>query len=180
MFISTGSCLFTIFSLRIGASVGTDSPDRIAAQIVTGVGFLGAGVILRQGGEVRGLTTAALVWLAAALGMGIGGGFYLISFLAAFLVLLVLFAFPYFERWLNTVNQVRTYQISFLFNEIKYKELLELFTHFKLRLIVHRPSRIGDEMTLYWAAHGHPRNHDALTVALLEDRELHEVTLKAE
>jgi putative Mg2+ transporter-C (MgtC) family protein len=52
---------------------------RIAAQIVSGVGFLGAGVILREGGQIRGLTTASTVWLVAALGMGIGMGHFLFS-----------------------------------------------------------------------------------------------------
>ena len=71
IFICAGACLFTILSFRLAAN--SDS-TRIAANIVTGVGFLGAGVILRDGGRVIGLTTAAMVWLTAAIGMGIGGG----------------------------------------------------------------------------------------------------------
>lgn len=68
---------------------GGSEPSRIAAQIVTGIGFLGAGTILRQGTEVKGLTTAASVWGAAAIGMAVsvGGVFYLVAIFATFLVL---------------------------------------------------------------------------------------------
>ena len=62
------------------------------------MGFLGAGVILREHGKVVGLTTAATIWLAAALGMGIGGGQYLLSFSATAIILLVLWVFPLIER----------------------------------------------------------------------------------
>ena len=67
-------------------------PTRIAAQIVTGVGFLGAGAILRQGDDVRGLTTAASIWVAASLGMAVGFGYYLIAVFTTFLVVVMLVA----------------------------------------------------------------------------------------
>ena len=84
--ICVGAALFTMFSLRLG---GDKDPVRIAASVVSGVGFLGAGAILRSDGRIVGLTTASTIWLAAALGMGIGGGQYLISGLGAIVVLLV-------------------------------------------------------------------------------------------
>ena len=67
-------------------------PTRIAAQIVTGVGFLGAGAILRQGENVSGLTTAASIWVAASLGMAVGFGYYLIAVFTTFLVVVMLVA----------------------------------------------------------------------------------------
>jgi putative Mg2+ transporter-C (MgtC) family protein len=73
MLIGIGSALFTILSLSFGqASMG--STDRIAAQIVTGIGFLGAGAILRSTHSVHGLTTAATIWVNAAIGMAVGVG----------------------------------------------------------------------------------------------------------
>jgi putative Mg2+ transporter-C (MgtC) family protein len=69
--ICLGSTLFTMFSLRLG---GATSPVRIVAHMVTGVGFLCAGVILEEGRRIVGLTTASTIWFTAALGMGIGGG----------------------------------------------------------------------------------------------------------
>jgi len=78
--VSIGSCLFTLLgAVVVGGSV---DPTRIAAQVVTGVGFLGAGTILRAGdvaGGIRGLTTAATIWVVAAIGMTAGFGFYLLA-----------------------------------------------------------------------------------------------------
>jgi putative Mg2+ transporter-C (MgtC) family protein len=83
LLVSLGSCLFTIVSaygfhefLSSGASVVRADPTRIAAQIVTGIGFLGAGAIIREGISVRGLTTAASLWMVAAIGMAAGAGYY--------------------------------------------------------------------------------------------------------
>src|SRR2546430_1973998 len=76
--ISAGSCMFTGLGL-IPDFPKTVDPTRIAAQIVTGVGFLGAGSILRQGELVRGLTTAASIWVAASLGMAVGFGYYRVA-----------------------------------------------------------------------------------------------------
>jgi putative Mg2+ transporter-C (MgtC) family protein len=83
LLVSVGSALFTIVSaygfhefLASGASVVRADPTRIAAQIVTGIGFLGAGAIIRQGLAVRGLTTAATLWVCAAIGLAAGTGYY--------------------------------------------------------------------------------------------------------
>jgi putative Mg2+ transporter-C (MgtC) family protein len=83
MLVSVGSALFTIVSayafrdfLVHGGAVVRADPTRIAAQIVTGIGFLGAGAIIRQGLSVRGLTTAATLWVVAAIGMAVGAGYY--------------------------------------------------------------------------------------------------------
>lgn len=93
--ICVGSALFTMFSIRIG---GPSDPARIAAQIVTGVGFIGAGVILHEKGEVRGITTAASIWAAAALGIGIGAGYLVFAGIATVIMLFVGSALPWVER----------------------------------------------------------------------------------
>ena len=83
LLVSVGSALFTIVSaygfrefLNSNASVVRADPTRIAAQIVTGIGFLGAGAIIRQGLSIRGLTTAATLWVVAAIGLAAGAGYY--------------------------------------------------------------------------------------------------------
>jgi putative Mg2+ transporter-C (MgtC) family protein len=86
--IALGSALFTIASLAIAPNVA--DPTRIAAQIVTGIGFLGAGTILRNRDGVHGLTTAATVWVNAALGMTAGGGLFRLTMIAGFITLAVL------------------------------------------------------------------------------------------
>jgi putative Mg2+ transporter-C (MgtC) family protein len=98
--IAVGSALFTILSDLMGHEAGT--ADRIAAQIVTGVGFLGGGAILRSGDSIHGMTTAATIWVNAAIGMAAGAGHFVLASVAAALTLVVLALLPpieiYFER----------------------------------------------------------------------------------
>ncbi|MBD3343810.1 MAG: MgtC/SapB family protein [Chitinivibrionales bacterium] len=98
--VAMGAAVFTIISVNIACSAGTSvsDPARIAAQIVTGIGFLGAGVILKDGANIRGLTTAACLWIAAAVGMTAGSGYYLIAGTVALLALFGLVALKYFEK----------------------------------------------------------------------------------
>ena len=98
MLVSVGSALFTIVSaygfhafLSSGQSVVRADPTRIAAQIVTGIGFLGAGAIIRQGFSVRGLTTAATLWVVAAVGLAAGAGYYSAAAITTALVLVALY-----------------------------------------------------------------------------------------
>jgi len=94
--IALGSALFSILSVELGDGAG--SPDRIAAQVVTGIGFLGAGAILRSGENIHGLTTAATIWVNAAIGMAAGIGSYAVAAGAAALTLIVLAILPPIER----------------------------------------------------------------------------------
>jgi putative Mg2+ transporter-C (MgtC) family protein len=97
LLVSLGSALFTIVSaygfhafLASGQSVVRADPSRIAAQIVTGIGFLGAGAIIRQGLSVRGLTTAATLWVVAAIGLATGAGYYSAAIVTTVLVIVSL------------------------------------------------------------------------------------------
>ncbi len=97
LLVSLGSALFTIVSafgfhefLAGGGQIVRADPSRIAAQIVTGIGFLGAGAIIREGLSVRGLTTAATLWVVAAIGMACGAGYYWPAVAATVLTLLAL------------------------------------------------------------------------------------------
>jgi putative Mg2+ transporter-C (MgtC) family protein len=98
MLVSVGSALFTIVSaygfhefLTSGQSVVRADPTRIAAQIVTGIGFLGAGAIIRHGISVRGLTTAATLWIVAAVGLAAGAGYYSGAVITTVVVLVTLY-----------------------------------------------------------------------------------------
>jgi putative Mg2+ transporter-C (MgtC) family protein len=86
--ICLGSAVFTIISERM-AGTG-DSVTRIASQIVTGVGFLGAGAIIRDRGGIHGLTTAATIWLVASIGMACGAGFYRLAVISTIIAIVVL------------------------------------------------------------------------------------------
>jgi putative Mg2+ transporter-C (MgtC) family protein len=90
MLVSLGSCLFTLASLEAAHGFAGADPSRIAAQVVTGIGFLGAGSILRAGTSVVGVTTAACIWLVAAVGLATGLGLYGYALFASLLGFVIL------------------------------------------------------------------------------------------
>jgi putative Mg2+ transporter-C (MgtC) family protein len=95
--VALGSATFTVISAHALTGDGSD-PTRIAAQIVSGIGFLGGGAILHHGGTVRGLTTAASLWAVAAVGMAAGAGLFVLALLSAVLVIIGLEVFQRLER----------------------------------------------------------------------------------
>ena len=98
--IAMGSTLFTMLSVDLSRSSGGDG-TRIAAQIVTGIGFLGAGAIMRTGLDVQGLTTAATIWVNAAVGVAVGGGEYRVAIIAVAVALVVLVLLGPVERLID-------------------------------------------------------------------------------
>lgn len=108
--ICLGSTIFT----EISVSIGGQSPDRIASNIITGIGFLGAGVIFKDGLTISGITTATTIWISAALGMAVGAGEYFIAIVGSGVVLIVLTAFERLKLWITRTHQTRTYKITFL------------------------------------------------------------------
>lgn len=107
--ICLGATIFTEISLAIGGA----SPDRVASTVVTGIGFLGAGVIFRDGLTVSGITTATTIWIVAALGMAVGAGQYFISLTGLAVVLIVLIVFEKVKLIISRLHQSRTYKIEF-------------------------------------------------------------------
>jgi putative Mg2+ transporter-C (MgtC) family protein len=105
--ICIGSAIFTIISDKYFHQ------DRVASNIVTGIGFLGAGVMLKEGLTVKGITTASTIWVTAAIGMTIGVGAYVLAGVELFLVLSTLIILNKFERGLQNIIQKRSYEIIF-------------------------------------------------------------------
>jgi len=103
-----GACLFTILSIKIGIY----DRDRIAANIITGIGFLGAGVIFKGDSKIDGITTATTIWATASIGMAIGSGFVYLSILGTVLVLLVLNSLTYLQSVIDNNNKIREYKIE--------------------------------------------------------------------
>ncbi len=121
--ICVGSCLYTILSKE---SNGT-SPDRIASNIVTGIGFIGAGVIFKEGITVNGLTTAALIWITAALGMAIGYHNYPLAIVVSIMVVITLFVLEPVQRFINKLHRVKDYRIKTAGSGNNFKEEFESF-----------------------------------------------------
>lgn len=109
--ISMGSCLAMLLSIyvpQVYLGLKNGDPGRIAAQVITGAGFLGGGAMIHMKGSVKGLTTAAGIWMTAAIGMAVGVGMYLCSFFATVLILVTLVVLENFEQRRNMGQENRT------------------------------------------------------------------------
>jgi putative Mg2+ transporter-C (MgtC) family protein len=172
IFITIGSTLFTIFSKAIGIN---NDPGRIAANIVTGIGFLGAGAIMREGGRIAGLTTAATIWLAASLGMGIGAGEYILVAFATLLILAVLWLFPSFERWIDNIRETRSYEIVVPLGSKLVDSLAALCQEHKVRVLSQTEHKLGENIHLNLFSIGRPVNHKKLVKELMQISEIREL-----
>ena len=106
--ICLGAAIFTIISKQIACGIATEvSSARIAAQIVTGVGFLGAGAIIRDTGGIQGLTTAATIWMVASVGMACGAGFYMLAVASSIIALIVLLGLTPIEKLVGSFRRKR-------------------------------------------------------------------------
>lgn len=113
--VSVGSTLAMIISAYAFSEsmFGRYDPGRIAAQVVSGIGFLGAGTIMREGANIRGLTTAASLWTVAGIGLAVGSGFYFAAVLATILVVLTLVVLNQLEwNYLSTKHEILTLVIQ--------------------------------------------------------------------
>jgi putative Mg2+ transporter-C (MgtC) family protein len=96
--IAVGSCCLMMLSIWLPQQINAGDPGRIAAQVVSGMGFLGAGAIIRLGNSIRGLTTAASLWLTAAVGLTIGAGMYIAAFTTVALAIITLMVLNRLEK----------------------------------------------------------------------------------
>jgi putative Mg2+ transporter-C (MgtC) family protein len=170
--ICVGAALFTILSLKLGSP--TD-PVRIAANIVSGVGFLGAGVIMRDRGRVTGLTTSSTIWLAAALGMGIGGGYYKLSVATAAMILVVLWVFPVFENWVDRAREIKIYEVVGPSDIEIHTKLQKILRKSGLSIQSYKREKHGQEITYTWNAIGSNKKHNKLIDFLFADEDLENI-----
>ena len=169
--ICLGATMYTMYSVHIGHRT---SPDRIASNIVVGIGFLGAGVIFRGDNRVSGITTAASIWLTAALGVGIGIGWYSVAAVACLLIISVLFAFSSIDRVVDRLNQVRDYKIVYPYEENQQHKYEKMITDYGLSIKNRSQSKSGNIITGYWAVKGKERNHHAFIDSILKDTDVTE------
>jgi len=111
MLICFGSAMFTVLSAQMADRFGGDNV-RIASQIIPGIGFIGAGAILRERGSVTGLTTAATIFVAASVGMAAGAGFYITASFATVVILLALAALGKLERHFERKHRMVNYEVT--------------------------------------------------------------------
>jgi putative Mg2+ transporter-C (MgtC) family protein len=132
--IAIGSTLLTILSFKIAAVGKTGDPARLTAQIVSGIGFLGAGAIIQARFAVHGLTTAATIWTVAAIGIAVGSGFYLVAFSVALLVVVVLTVFRWFIAYLEKQKQSFVYLIGTEDRASLLVDIRQVLTELKIKV----------------------------------------------
>lgn len=166
MLICMGATLFTIFSKEFGSA---SEMSRIASNIVVGIGFVGAGVIFKADTRVNGITTAATIWVTAAVGMGIGAGHYILALFTCFLILAILFLFTYVERRIDRVSQARWYKIAYPYPEMDEAEFRGIFKSFRLSVKSSSQAKNGGMITGQWLLQGTQQHHQAFVAQILAD-----------
>jgi putative Mg2+ transporter-C (MgtC) family protein len=169
--ITLGATMFTIVSQRIGSS-----DDRIAANIITGIGFIGAGVIFKGSFDVKGLTTASVIWVAAGIGMAIGIGDYLLSVLLALFVLLILSFFGKIEDLVDVTHHRKKFYLTFNNTDLANMEKVEEWIKtYHLKLIQKETSKKDAHLKVMLEVAGNKKNVKLLIEKLMEMNELLEI-----
>jgi len=143
--ICVSSCLFSILSATM------QSGDRIASNIVTGIGFIGAGVVFKEGATVRGITSAAIIWMSAAIGMCIGFQHYVLASFVVILVLLVMIALSRFERLFDTLYQVKIYEIHFISADYSLEALEKEMKGLQIRYVRNKIGKQNDVVNVEYS-----------------------------
>lgn len=169
--VSLGSCLFTILSVRIGAP---ESADRIAANIITGIGFLGAGVIFKDENRVGGITTATTIWMVAALGMAIGAGHYQAAAVGTVAVLIILMLLAPMQGIIEKFNRSRQYRIVCPYRHETLQKYEHLFRKYKLKATRGKQSKVGEMIVGSWNVNGPDKSHEKMIQHLLNDPDIRE------
>lgn len=163
--ICLGSTIFTEISINLGAN----NPDRLAANIVTGIGFLGGGVIFKDGLTITGITTATTIWISAALGMAVGAGEYFVAIIGSGVVLVVLTLMEKIQGLVEHWHQSRTYKIEFKLsddcNTFIESILKELHLGFKKR----RDYKEGSSSFLIYEVYGNERKIETFNKTLKKE-----------
>lgn len=171
--ITVGSALFTIFSVSMDPGF---TRTRVAANIVTGIGFLGAGAIVREHGRIGGLTTAATIWLSAALGMGIGAGELIFVSASTLIVVIILLVFPRIESWIDRIRESRNYKIVITSRNAKMIErIYDAIGACSLQVLEHHQSKTGNTIIGTWRAIGSPANHEKFVELMMKDKGVKEL-----
>jgi putative Mg2+ transporter-C (MgtC) family protein len=145
LFVCLATALFTILSGEIARLFGDTGSTRIASNIVQGIGFLGAGAILREAGGIVGMTTAAVVFVEAAIGMAVGGGFYAVAGYATALVLFGLVVIGWIAQRLNLKRRVMVFRITASQADSVATEVQRLLTSMKIGMQHFQVSMAGDK-----------------------------------
>jgi putative Mg2+ transporter-C (MgtC) family protein len=158
--VCLASALFTIVSSEFAKSTGDTSTTRIASNIVQGIGFLGAGAIIRDRGSVSGLTTAAAIFVAAAIGMAAGAGYYAMSGIGCAFLLFALVGLTHVETWLGLKSRSMHFHVESERGEHLVEDAHRVFAELRVPLTDLRVTAQGERQSLdFEAAVTHRQQH---------------------
>jgi len=163
--ITVSSCLFTILSNSWGG-------DRIASNIVTGIGFIGAGVVFKEGANVKGITSAAIIWMAAAIGMCIGLQHYALAAMVVVLVMLVLLALFKFESAFDNLHQMKSYEIHFDAGAYSIETLESEFNEMHIKYLRIKISKQSGIVCVEYNIEIHPGKRDQFESFLIHNPDI--------
>ncbi|SDC32735.1 MgtC/SapB family protein [Niabella drilacis] len=162
--VSFGSCIFTILSIRIGVS----NPDRLAANIITGIGFLGAGVIFKDSTKIEGITTATTIWATASLGMSAGAGHIYLALLGTGVVIIILKSLMPLQKLIDSHHKIREYKITTA-TITEFERCMTLFHEYHLKSLLINEQKSPEGFSRTWQVTGTLKNHDLLVSRLVQD-----------
>ena len=183
LLVSLGTAVFTILSELIAKNADTSGfssdPGRIAAQVVVGIGFLGAGVIIKEGVNVRGLTTAACLWTVAAIGMAAGSGYYQIAIFTTGIALIGLVILKFVERFYSKDSyRVLSIRTSI---EVNASQIIEIVKSNRLKILnydIEKNYETGTSLTRLSIRLFHRGITDMLAQGVIDSLESSSLTLK--
>ncbi|MEK7857692.1 MAG: MgtC/SapB family protein [Elusimicrobiota bacterium] len=169
--ICLGATLFTIISSRF-----TADPARIAAQLVSGVGFLGAGAIMRDGDRVVGLTTAAMIFIVAAIGMAVGYGLYTVAALTTATVLFVQLVFTRMDILIDDWRQRHNFKIVSKLDEKVIEDIKTIFREADVVVLRRKLMKKNDLFYSEWYTSGARLTQKDVVKQLIDSKDVLEVT----
>jgi putative Mg2+ transporter-C (MgtC) family protein len=161
--VTVGATLFTMLSALIAG--GKDY--HVVGNIVVGIGFLGAGSIFKEGATVKGLTTAATIWISAAIGMSIGAGQYALAITALSIIMIVLLGFLSVQGFIDQSNREKTYKITMPCKMLSMEEIQQFYNESGVKGRCVYRHKILENITLTYIVKGPEKNHIML-ISLLE------------
>lgn len=173
LLICIGAAVFTHLSLylaEVGGEGGFRSdPARLAAQIIPGIGFIGAGAILHARGRVTGVTTAATLWVVTAIGIAVGAGAYTEAIGTTAMVLVTLVLLSRVERMIGMRVNHRRYTAAVVPSDDAFERLMERVQHGTLEVKVEKVEKDGDHLEVTFRVSGPRADHDQLVKHMIRD-----------
>lgn len=178
MLVSLGAAIFSMVSYKMALMDPNANSDvtRIASSIVTGIGFLGAGIIFRNGQDVKGLTTAATVWMAAAIGMAAGIGSFTLAIVSTVITWITLFFFHYLEQMIGQLTTTEKYKVAWRSDNGEMIDCREFFDARAFGLKESRLGKTGNLIIAEWTIRASKHTHEEVVRKMLKDPRIVELS----